>query len=137
MKQYFSDSYITINIIFAGIIFLIFIYSGIFSAENDKHFIKSACIEITRKPCKSIGLSRSFSEIVRLDFKSAEKYNPYGLKVFTFFFVQFILRFGVTFLIAKDFFKREKILYVDVVVSILLFLLTFADFLKFWELELM
>ena len=110
-------------------------YSGIFPAEKDNHFVKSACIEITGKPCKSVGLSRSFSEIVRFEFDSARKYNPYGIKIFSFFFIQLFLRLGVTILLIKDFFKRERILYSDVIASILLFLVTFADFLKFWKLE--
>lgn len=135
MRQYFSDSYIIINLIFAGIILMIIVYSGIFSAEKDKHLIKSACIEITGKPCKSVGLSRSFSEIVRLRFESAKEYNPYGIKIFSFFFIQLILRIGITILIIKKIFVKNKILYVDVVVSIVLFLVTFADFLQFWKLE--
>jgi len=133
MKHFFADSYITINIIFAGIILLIIVYSGIFSAEKDNHIIKSACVEITGKPCKSIGLSRSFSEIVRLRFESAKQYNPHGLRIFSFFFIQFFLRLGIIVLIIKELIKKEIILYLDVIASILLFLVTFADFLKFWE----
>lgn len=133
MKHFFADSYITINIIFAGIILLIIVYSGIFSAEKDNHIIKSACVEITGKPCKSIGLSRSFSEIVRLRFESAKQYNQYGLKVFSFFFFQFFMRLGFTKLLINTTLKRKPVLYTDIIASILLFLVTFADFLKFWE----
>jgi hypothetical protein len=135
MNKVFSDSYLIINIIFAGIIILIFIYSGIFTAEADNHFIKSACLEIAGKPCKSIGLSRSFSEIARLKFDSARDYNPYGLKIFSFFFFQLIFRFLFSFLILKSIGKRNFIIYTDILISILLFFVTFADFLRFWEFE--
>ncbi len=93
--------YHIINLSFAGIFLLIFIYSGIFSAEKNNYPIKSACETITGKPCKSSGLSRSFSEIVRLRFESAKKYNPYSLKIFTFFLIQFFLRFFISLIIIK------------------------------------
>lgn len=135
MKQYYNDSYFIINIIFAGVIGIIFLYSGIFSADKDNHLIKSACIEIAGKPCKSVGLSNSFSEIVRLDFDSARQYNKYGLKVFSFFFIQFFTRILVAFFILKNILRRNTLLYIDILFTISLFLVTFADFLDFWNFE--
>ena len=67
---------------------MIFIYSGIFSAEKENHPIKSACKTITGEPCKSTGLSRSFSEIVRFKFESAKSYNKFSIKIFLFFLIQ-------------------------------------------------
>lgn len=96
-----KEPYHIINLCFAGIIMLIFIYSGIFSAEKNNHPVKSACETIIGKPCKSTGLSRSFSEIVRFRFESAKNYNKHGLKIFGFFFIQFFFRFFISFLICK------------------------------------
>ncbi|PLX13506.1 MAG: hypothetical protein C0597_11600, partial [Marinilabiliales bacterium] len=81
LDSFLSEPYHIINSIFAGIIMLIFIYSGIFSAEKNNHPIKSSCAEIQGHPCKSEGLSRSFSEIVRLRFDTAKFYNENGIRV--------------------------------------------------------
>ena len=76
-----KEPYHILNICFAGIIILIFIYSGIFSVEKNNHPIKSACATVEGHPCKSEGLSRSFSEIVRFRFESAKSYNKYGIQI--------------------------------------------------------
>jgi len=122
---FIKEPYHIINLCFAGIILLIFIYSGIFSANKNNYPIKSACEVITGKPCVSSGLSRSFSEIVRLKFESAKEYNQYGLSVFTFFLIQFILRIFVSILI---YFKRKQtsqIIILDSIISICLYLYCF------------
>ena len=108
-----KESYYIINSCFAGIIILIFIYSGIFSAEKNNHPIKSKCAHIEGHPCKSEGLSRSFSEIMRLRFESAKSYNQYGLKVFSFFFVQFFLRMVVSLLLYYQIIKKNKLVIFD------------------------
>lgn len=116
-----SEPYHIINLCFAGIIILIFIYSGIFSAEKNNYPIKSACAEIEGHPCKSEGLSRSFSEIVRLRFESANSYNKYGLKIFSFFFFQLFLRIITSLLIYYRLIKTKIIIIIDSVVSITLY----------------
>jgi len=94
----FNKPYQIINIIFAGIIILLFIYSGIFSVRKENHPIPSNSELIFGKKTPSTGLSRAFSEIVRFDFKSAKRYNPHSIKIFIFFFVQFFLRIGLLWL---------------------------------------
>ena len=55
-----SEPYHIINLSFAGIILLIFIYSGIFSAEKNNYPIKSACEILTGQPYKArMRLSRT------------------------------------------------------------------------------
>ena len=130
-----NESYLIINLIFVVIIGLIIAYSAVFSAEKNNYIIKSACVEIADKPCKSIGLSRSFSEIVRFRFASAEKYNPNGIKLFLFFILQMIFRIIFSAFFVKFNSYKNLIISIDIILSILLFLLTFADFLPFWKLK--
>lgn len=115
------SDYILINYIFAGIIGLIFVYSGIFSAQECNYPIHSLCIT---QDCPSAGLSRAFSEIVRLRLSSALAYNSYSLFVFSFFLIQFIQRFFVVFLLKRKF-NLERILLIDLSFSITLFISTF------------
>ena len=131
IRNILSEPYTKINFIFTGIILLVFIYSGIFSANGIKHPIESACIQKDNKKCVSTGLSRSFSEIVRLNFDKAKKYNINGILVFLFFFIQFFLRILFSFFYIKKIFSEKSIIFIDVIVSIILFSLTFKN-LIFW-----
>jgi len=121
----FIEPYHIINLCFAGIIMLILIYSGIFSAERNNHPIKSACANIEGHPCKSEGLSRSFSEIVRFKFDSAKSYNKYGLQVFMFFFLQLFLRFIASVLLIKNAIKQNQLVVLDSVLSVVLYFYCF------------
>ncbi|MBE9467554.1 MAG: DUF2752 domain-containing protein [Bacteroidetes bacterium] len=131
IRQILSESYNKINFIFTGIILLGFIYSGIFSANGIKHPIKFRCAEIYNKPCVSTGLSRSFSEIVRLNFHKAKEYNSNGIAIFLFFFIQFFLRIIVSFIYISKIISEKKLILLDVGISIILFIFTFHN-LIFW-----
>ncbi len=120
-----KEPYHILNICFAGIIILIFIYSGIFSVEKNNHPIKSACATIKGHPCKSEGLSRSFSEIVRFQFESAKSYNQYGIKVFLFFFIQLFLRFIASFILYKKAIKQNTLVVFDSLLSVSLYIYCF------------
>ena len=122
------NSYQVINIIFAGIIILIFIYSGIFSAQEENHPISSSSQILFDKETPSTGLSRAFSEIVRLNFEKAKEYNPHSLKVFMFFFAQFFMRIGFLLIAAKIQTKRIKIIVtIDIIISVALYICCFYD----------
>ena len=126
MKKFFSESYIAVNLILAGIIVLIVLYSGIFSAQKDNHPIPSGCI---KQPCASTGISRSFSEIVRFRFESANRFNSNGIPVFLFFFSQLWLRILFSWLYLK-FSKRQKtIILTDSVFSAIIFAIAFRNFI--------
>ncbi|OFX27872.1 MAG: hypothetical protein A2X08_04155 [Bacteroidetes bacterium GWA2_32_17] len=125
-KKNFSESYIIINIIFAGIILLVIIYSGIFSAQKANHPISSYC---PNQPCASTGLSRSFSEIVRFKFESAKKYNSNGLAIFLFFFIQFWLRILFSIIYHKNKTSFKTIIITDSTISLILFFFAFKNFI--------
>lgn len=131
IRKFFSEPYNKINLIFTGIIMLVFIYSGIFSANGLKYPIKSACAEIYHRPCASTGLSRSFSEIVRCNFNKAKKYNKNGITVFLFFFIQFFLRIIVSFIYSTNILPKKIIIYADICISIILFIITFRSLIFF------
>jgi len=122
----YKEPYILINLIFAGIIILIFIYSGIFS-ESNEHPIKCVHFEKTGIPCETCGLSRSFSEIVRFDFESAKDFNRNGIPLFLFFLFQLILRLLFSLIFIKNLIKRRNLIIIDSIVSIALFIITFKN----------
>jgi hypothetical protein len=78
---------------------LVFLYSGIFSAQKDNHPVPSFFEEITGRPSPSAGMSRAFSEIIRGETASALEYNPDSLRIFAFFLIQGIQRLAVSFLL--------------------------------------
>ncbi len=120
-----NEPYHIINLCFAGIIIMIFIYSGIFSAEKENHPIKSACKTITGEPCKSTGLSRSFSKIVRFKFESAKSYNKFGIKIFLFFLIQLFLRFITSLIVHYKIITQKRLVFMDSLVSSGLYLFCF------------
>jgi len=122
-----KEPYNIINISFAGIIILIFIYSGIFSADKSNHPIKSACEIVTGTPCSSTGLSRSFSEIVRFKFESAKAYNKNGLRVFSFFLIQFFMRLIISLLLIRYTIKKRNLILSDSLFSFCLYFYCFYN----------
>lgn len=126
-RALFQFPYPKINLIFGAIIVCVFIYSGIFSAEKANHPIPSNYTILTGKATKSTGLSRSFSAIMRLEFKKALRYNGESLKVFSFFVVQFFFRFLFTLIYARR--KDSRVIITDIILSVLLFIYCFEGFI--------
>lgn len=120
-NEIFVNNYKIINIIFAGIFGIVFLYSGIFSAQKNNHPIPSACVV---KPCTSTGLSRGFSEMLRLNISSAKQYNKHVVSVFLFFVIQFLLRLAIVFYINKK--NAKTIMFIDIPVVVVLYLYCFS-----------
>lgn len=126
-----ATNYKIVNLTLAGIILCVFIYSGLFSPTKQNHPIPSIYTQITGEPSPSTGLSQSFSAIIRGDFSASIKHNQYGLQIFFFFAIQLIFRIGL-FLLTNELFSRvEQYIYVDIVLSILGFLLAFRPLIFF------
>lgn len=124
MNNYLSfaiSSYKRINIIFTLIIIFIFFYS--FFLPYLSLSLVSSCEGMPLIYCKSRGLSRAFSEIVRFNFTEALNYNSYSIKLFAFFLIQLLLRVGINFILTTKNYK--KILLSDIMVSVLFFLFSF------------
>jgi len=124
-----KEPYLFINIFFAGVILLIFAYSGFFSPEKDNYPV--ACIheKLTGEPCISCGLSHSFSLIVRGRVDEAYQWNPYGMRIFLFFAAQLVLRvaFSIFYLKYPD--TRRQLIIVDCFGSGIIFLVAFWPFI--------
>ena len=118
--------YKVINLIFAGIILFIMVYSGIFSAENE-HPIDCVYQKTHNIPCATCGLSKSFSEMLRGNFDKANDYNENGMPLFSFFIIQLMMRVLGTIIFSKNLINTKVLITTDALVSILLFLYCFRN----------
>lgn len=125
--------YLILNICFFMIIISVFVYSYVFTPEKNNYPIPSFYTEKTGKKSISTGLSRAFSSIVHLDFEKAKGYNPRSIRLFSFFLVQFFMRIIGSFLFFKIKKISTQIIYVDISLTIVLFLWSFYDFFFFWQ----
>jgi len=126
-------AYRTINLIFAALIGMMFLYAGIFSAGGRHHPIPSFYELVTGETSPSSGLSRSFSETVRLNFQAAKAYHPHGIRLFSFFFLQFFLRILFTTLAATGRWKTGYLAAMDALISVAFFIYCFWPFLPVWK----
>jgi hypothetical protein len=125
-KLTLKNSYPIINLILAGVILVIFVYSAIPQAGRENLSISSQYKILTGKEANSSGLSRAFSQIIRFNFKEANQYNENSLEVFLFFLLQFIMR--ILFYFLYPLITKTKILIrSDIAVSVILFLICFKD----------
>jgi hypothetical protein len=119
-----------INIILAGVILLILVYSGIFSPDKDNYPVTCIHEKITGVQCCSCGLSHSFSLIVRGRINEAYQWNIYGMRVFLFFALQLVLRVAFSYFCIKDNLVRKQLIIMDISGSIVIFLVAFYPFFK-------
>jgi hypothetical protein len=126
-----NEPYLVINLVFAGIIVLILLYSAIFSPEKDDYPVPCIHEKITGEECPSCGLSHSFSLIVRGRIGEAYDWNSNGMRVFLFFVAQLLMRIFFT----RTYFaypgSRRELIILDITGSSILFLITFIPFLVY------
>jgi hypothetical protein len=121
--------YITVNTIFAGVILLIFAYSGIFSPVRDNYPVICIHEKLTGELCASCGLSHSFSLILRGKVAEAYQWNHYGMRIFLFFAAQLILRVAFSIYYRRYADTRKQLIVVDCVGSGIMFLIAFWPFI--------
>jgi len=129
IKKVRRDPYLIINTVFAGVILLIIAYSGIFSPVKDNYPVTCLHEQITGEPCVSCGLSHSFSLILRGRFNEAYEWNIYGMRVFLFFAAQFFMRILFSIIYSRNPDSRKQLIIFDITGSIILFFLSFHQFL--------
>ena len=122
-SSYEIDAYKKINIIF--IIIIVFIFFYCFLSSYLPFNIKSSCEGMPLVYCKSRGLTRAFSQILKFNFQKALEYNIYCFKIFSFFIIQLIARFIINQKIKLNNFK--KILIFDIFISLAFFLFSFYN----------
>jgi hypothetical protein len=128
-RTWIFDPYPKINLILAGIILGILVYSGIFSARKDHYPIPSFYEKATGNTSPSHGLSKSFSEMVRLRLRSAREYNREGPLIFSFFMIQMVMRMMAIGIVALRRSWQRQVILIDVSLSILLFLFCFRHYI--------
>jgi Protein of unknown function (DUF2752) len=124
-----NDPYLIINIFFAGVILLIFAYSGFFSPEKDNYPVTCLHEKLTGQPCVSCGLSHSFSLIVRGRIEEAYNWNRYGIRIFLFFAAQLVLRVSFSIFCLKHTDTRKQLIIFDSIGSGVIFLVAFWPFI--------
>ncbi len=128
--NYLKNPYHQINIVFITVIVFIFIYSLILNPKGNHYIFTSACKDLPAKYCPSLGLQHSFSEIVRGNLGKASEYNPYGIRIFSFFLIQFFQRIGISaFLLMNSSAEIIRIAIADGCISTACFIVTFYPFI--------
>lgn len=149
-----------INLLTGLAIILVFIYSCLFTSGNGYYPVECVHNSIYADDCPTCGLSRSFSEMVRGNFKSAAEYNRNGPLIFGFFAFQLMMRIIASLILLRidkirirfpdndtkysggyanartidPANRKESILIIsDSVLSIILFILCFRNLLVFWH----
>jgi len=129
--KFIKEPYLTINIVLTGVIMLVMIYSIVFSPDKDDYPVTCIHEKLTGEPCVSCGLSHSFSLILRGRFDEAYQWNVYGMRVFLFFALQLIMRIAFSLFYVRFTGTRKQLIIMDIIGSILLFLLAFRQFFSY------
>jgi hypothetical protein len=125
------NNYLVINLIFSGILCSVILYSLVFGTRGMKHPIPSGWEWLTGESSLSTGLSRSFSAIVRFNLTEARQFNPYGIRIFSFFAVQLVLRAFLSLLLLRPIkLQLRSVVFADVLFSALFFVYCFWPFFR-------
>jgi len=125
-----DEPYHIINIVFAGVILLVLVYSGIFSPEKDNYPVVCVHERLTGESCFSCGLSHSFSLIVRGKIGEAYEWNQYGMRVFLFFIAQLFFRLDFLRLSVMRPENRKQLIIYDSIASGIIFLISFWPYIS-------
>lgn len=130
-SSYEIETYKKVNTIF--IIIIVFIFFYCFIAPFLKFGFHSSCEGMPLSYCKSRGLTRAFTQIIRFNFTEALAYNPYSLKIFLFFLIQLVTRFFINKIIRLSNLKR--VLACDIFLSTVFFVFSFYNLVVIWKIE--
>jgi hypothetical protein len=122
-----KKSYLLLNKIFAGMILAIFLYAAFYSPDGNAYPIPCVHEELLGARCPTCGMSHAFSSIVRFQFSKAIGFQPNSISVFGFFLMQLILRIAGIVVLSKNKIPISSIINIDVVVSLVVFLIFFRN----------
>ena len=131
LLRFRNEPYLLLNLIFAGVIILVIVYSGIFSPDRNDYPVVCIHEKITGEPCFSCGLSHSFSLIIRGRIQEAYEWNIFGMRVFLFFVLQLALRIGFSLYYLKLTDSGKQLIIFDSIGSGIIFLIAFWPFLEY------
>jgi len=124
------DPYLTINLVFAGLILMILVYSAIYSPDRNDYPVQCVHEQLTGQPCASCGISHSFSLIVRGRISEAYEWNQNGMRVFIFFVAQAVMRLVFSLFYLRDESTRRRLIQYDIAGSVLMLLVSFMPFIR-------
>ncbi len=122
-------AYFILNISFMAIIMVIFLYAAFY--KNSNHHIPALLTQETGIIPPSKGLSASFAEIVRGNISTALELNPHAIRIFSFFAIQFLLRVAILIVLKRHWLPVNKMVAIDVSISVILFVVCFAPLIEF------
>ncbi len=124
-----QSSYLLFNKIIAAIFAAIIIYFGLYPLFGD-YTVKCQVFQATGHLCIGCGLTRGIHEALMLHFDKALQWNESSLLLLSFFVMTIILRIVTSVLLKRTTSEKRMntILYIDVAVTILLFLICFRHF---------
>ncbi|HBI80735.1 MAG TPA: hypothetical protein DDY04_01980 [Bacteroidales bacterium] len=108
---------------------MIILYSLLFKGSN--HPIPAALTELTGLVPPSKGLSAAFSQIVRFNFPEAYRLNPHSLRIFSFFFIQLLVRGSILLVLTRYKPSTRVLIAIDITFSLLLFIYCFYPFMEY------
>jgi hypothetical protein len=133
-REFFSGirnhPYLIVNLVFAGVILTIMVYSGIFSPDKNNYPVICIHEKLTGLPCFSCGLSHSFSLIIRGRLEEAYQWNIYGMRVFLFFVSQLLMRIFFSVSYCRNEHSREWLIWYDIAGSVLILAIAFYPFFR-------
>lgn len=123
------SSYLLFNIIIAATLAAIIIYFGIYPLFGD-YALHCAVKQATGHPCIGCGLTRGIHQALLFHFDDALKWNESSLLILSFLVITIILRGVTSLLVLKTLsLKRLRIiLFIDLTISICLYLFCFRHF---------
>lgn len=130
LGKFNTEPYLLINSILAGVILLVFAYSGFFSPVKDNYPVICIHEKLTGEPCVSCGLSHSFSLVLRGRISEAYDWNVYGFRVFIFFAAQLLMRIVFSIFYLRYPGTRKQLITYDIIISVLLFIVAFLPFIE-------
>jgi len=123
-----------VNIVFFILLSLVFVYAAVFPPEKPHYPIPSFYNRyMPGRQSPTTGLSHSFSAIMRGNLHGAKDLNPFGIRIFLFFFLEWIFRAVAFFSLQKEKIPYNKLLLADILVSVILFTSCFGRLLLFWN----
>lgn len=128
MAKFLREAYHQFNLAFVFLFSLFLLYPAIYSPKSTYPF-SSGCKGLPQEYCKSRGLQRAFSSLLRGDWTQAQKYNAHVFRVFAFFVWQIFQRIAVSVLLIKNKINTKKMATADAVISFATIVFTFYPFI--------
>lgn len=125
-----------LNLILAGVVVVIMIYSLAFRPESDSYPLPCIHEKVTGEPCPSCGLSHAFSLMVRGRVKEAAGWNSHAPVVFGYFVVQLLMRLLFTVMALRVKRDLRALAVADTIISAVMTLMVFYPFLRLLWLSL-